>query len=75
MAGIDLSTAESRLQEALDAEAKVLSGQSVSFDGRTLTRADLAQIAERIDYWDRRCKRLDPRGRAAAVSRIVSARG
>jgi hypothetical protein len=60
MAGLDYLTAESKLALWLDAEEKVASGQSVSFDGRQLTRANLAEIGERISFWDQRCKRLNP---------------
>ena len=62
MAGIDLTTATAKLQTWLDAEEKVASGQSVTFEGRTLTRANLAEIAKRIDFWDQRCKRLSSAG-------------
>lgn len=58
MAGIDITTAEAKLQSWLDAEEAVASGQSVTFEGRTLTRANLAEIGRRIEFWDARCKRL-----------------
>lgn len=62
MAGIDIATATAKLQTWLDAEEKVASGQSVTMEGRSLTRANLSEIAKRIDYWDRHCKRLSSGG-------------
>lgn len=38
----------------LDAEAKILTGQSVSFNGRTLTRADLDEIKKGRREWERK---------------------
>lgn len=69
MAGIDYTTAEAKLALWLDAESKVASGQSVSFDGRTLTRANLAEISANINQWDQRCKRLNPS--RSAIARAV----
>jgi hypothetical protein len=48
---MDLSTAQTHLDTWLAAELKVAAGQSYQIDGRSLTRADLTQIAERIAYW------------------------
>lgn len=76
MAGIDLTTAETKLQELLDAHTAVCSGQSVAVDGRSLTRANLADIESGIAFWDRQCKRLDARstGRRRIAS-LGSTRG
>ena len=43
-----MSTASTRLSAYIAAEAAVLKGQSFSLGGRTLTRADLAEIREGI---------------------------
>lgn len=72
MAGIDLATAEAQLAAALDAETKILAGQSVSLDGRSLTRANLAEVGERIKTWDQRCKRLAGR---SGIVRVVNRHG
>ena len=69
MAGITLAQAESHLSTWLTAEEAVASGQSYSHNGRALTMADLGQIREQIDFWDRRVKRLSRGG--ASVSRVV----
>lgn len=58
MAGITLAQAETRLQQYLDAEAKVLAGQRVELDGASLTRANLEQIQTGITAWDNRVKAL-----------------
>lgn len=58
MAGIDLATAESKLALWLAAEEKVASGQSYSIGGRSLTRANLREIREQIEYWDSKVQRI-----------------
>lgn len=63
MAGITLEQAQERLQDYLDAEAKVLTNQSYSLQGRSLTRANLGEIREGIKVWDERCKQLENRSR------------
>ena len=76
MAGITLATAESKLQEHLDALTAITSGQRVTMDGRTLERADLAAVQAGIEFWDGQCKRLaasaSGRGR---IARVRGARG
>ena len=75
MAGLDLTTAEAKLAIWLDAEEKIASGQSISLDGRTLTRADLADVGKRIDFWDQRCKRLAGRSGRSGIVRVVNNHG
>lgn len=58
MAGITADLAQSRLMEYINAEAKVLKGQSVTIDGETLTRANLESIRKGIEYWDGKAKEL-----------------
>lgn len=52
MAGITQARAETQLAAYLDAETAVLSGQSYTIAGRSLSRANLAEIREGIKYWD-----------------------
>lgn len=72
MAGITLTQAETQLAAYLEAETKVLSGQSYELHGRRLTRANLEEIQKGIDLWDRRVKDLSAqasnRGRARTVA-------
>jgi hypothetical protein len=62
MAGIDLATAQSKLNEYLAAETKVLAGQKIVIDGVEYTRANLDWIQKGIETWDRRLQRLDRGG-------------
>lgn len=52
MAGIDLTTAQAKLDAYLAAETAVLSGQAYSMGTRTLRLPDLQEIREGIKYWD-----------------------
>ena len=58
MAGITLTQATAKLALWMTAEDKVAAGQSYSIAGRTLTRANLKEIRETIDYWDRKVQRM-----------------
>jgi len=72
MAGITLAQAETQLAAYLAAETAVLTGQSYQFNGRSLTRANLAEIREGISAWDNRVKELtakaSSRGRAVTLN-------
>jgi len=54
MSAISLDIAQARLTAYLDAEAAVLAGQTVEFQGRKLTLANLAEIQRGIDIWTQR---------------------
>ena len=62
MAGIDIATAQARLDAYLAAETKVLSGQKVVIDGTEFTRADLSAIQKGIDLWDKRVQQASRGG-------------
>lgn len=55
---ISLTTAQARLSTYLDAEAAVLRNQSYSIGDRSLTRANLKEIREGIDYWSAKVNEL-----------------
>jgi len=60
MPGITLTLAHAKLATWLAAEAGVALGQSVTSDtGRTLTRANLAEIREQIEYWEGKIAKLE----------------
>lgn len=59
MAGITLAQAEAQLALYLDAEQKILAGQSVTLNGRSLSRADLDAVQRGINSWNKRVQRLD----------------
>lgn len=58
MAGITLAQAEAQLALWLTASEKVAAKQSYSIGGRSLTLADLSDIQQQIEYWDRQVKIL-----------------
>lgn len=53
MATLTLARAQSELAAWLDASTALSDGQSVSMNGRTLTRADAAEVRNMINYWSR----------------------
>ena len=71
MAGITREIAEARLQEYLDAEAQVLSGQEVWHNNRRLTRADLETIQKGITTWNERVKQLAGTGGRVRFSAVT----
>ena len=54
MAVFSKKICEKKLQTWLDAEDAVAAGQSYQIGTRMLTRADLKQIREQMEYWGRR---------------------
>lgn len=71
MASITLDIAQARLTAYLDAEEKVLGGQSYRIGERMLTRADLAEIRRGIDYWTAKVDGLEARGGSARRGPVV----
>lgn len=72
MAGITLEQAEAQLAAYLEAETKVLSGQSYELLGRKLTRADLASIQAGINNWDAKVKQISASSSRNSRSRTLS---
>jgi hypothetical protein len=70
MSAITLEQAEARLQEYLNAEAKVLSGLVVEMNGRRLTLANLGEIQRGIEIWTQRVTvaRIEARRRGRAMN-------
>lgn len=62
LAGITLVQAEAKLTEWLAADTAVTSGQSYTIGGRQLTRANVAEIRNNIDYWDAKVQNLSRGG-------------
>ncbi len=67
MAGITLEQARARLAAWLEADAAVARNQAYSDGGRSLTRADAAEIRKNIDYWQLQVERLSSGGRGMRV--------
>ena len=49
-----MTTAQQMLEKYMEAELAVLDGRSITFNGRTLTMVDLAQIRTGRLEWERR---------------------
>jgi hypothetical protein len=58
MAGITLEQAQAKLDAWMAADDAVAGGQSYSIGGRSLTRANAAEIRANIEFWERRVIRL-----------------
>ena len=71
MAGIDLTTAETKLALWLDAEAKLAVGQRVQLGDRVLWRSDLEQVRGQIEYWQGWVTRLSNRASGISLARAV----
>ena len=71
MAGITLSQAQTQLSAYLAAETAVLSGQKYEIAGRTLQRANLAEIQAGITIWNDRVVSLTMRGAGRSRARTV----
>lgn len=63
MAGITLAEAQAQLTQWLAALDAIALNQSYSIAGRSLSRADLSDVREQVDYWDQKVKRLSNRSR------------
>lgn len=63
MAGITLAFAEEQLAAWLIADQRVAEGQSYSIKDRSLTRANAAEITEKIKFWNGEVMRLSRRSR------------
>lgn len=56
--GITLEQAQNHLEMWMEAELDVTTSQSYQLGSRTLTRADLKEIRETIDYWQKKVNDL-----------------
>lgn len=64
MAGITLVQAQAQLTAWIAASTSVATGQSYTIGGRSLTRANAAEIRESIKFWDEKVQTLTRGGRA-----------
>lgn len=62
MAAFTLAEAKAKLTEWKSAETKVAEGQAYIIAGRSMTRADLVAIAERISYYSAMVRQLERGG-------------
>ena len=70
MAGITLETAQRHLDEWLEAELAVTTAQSYTLKNRTLTRANLTEIRNAIDYWNKKVIALENAKKAGGRNRV-----
>ena len=63
---ITLQQAQKALGNWIDADEKVSRGQSYTHDSRQLTRADAAEITNKINYWSEKVNQLSGKGRRGA---------
>ena len=72
MSGITLEIAQAQLQRWLDADAAVARSQSYEIDDRKLTRANAAEITNKIDYWNRKVQSLGASASGRRRSRVIT---
>ena len=66
---VTLTEARQHLQVWLAADLALAEGKELRIGSRTLTRADAAEIKERIGYWQREINRLS--GQSRRFRRVV----
>lgn len=66
-----LARYKKQCEQYLRAEEAVLNAQSYSIGSRTLTRADLGEIASRIEYLDHRVDTLERKGGKRQAFRVI----
>lgn len=72
--GITLEAAQEHLEEWMEAELEVTTHQSYQLGSRTLTMADLGDIRQTIDYWEKKVAALltaQSNGGRSRVRRVV----
>lgn len=70
MAGITLEEAQNHLKVWLEAEMTVATGQSYTIGTRSLTRANLTEIRNAIEYWNGKAQKLENVQRRGGRNRI-----
>lgn len=68
---ITIEEARSTLRMWIEAERAVATGQSYKIGTRSLTRANLADIRESIQFWRKEIARLEAKQSGARVFRAV----
>lgn len=71
MSVITKEMARERLQLWLDAERAVTARKSYTIGGRSLTMANISEIAERIKYWSNELEKLESGRKGMKVFRAV----
>lgn len=63
-----MSTATEMYSLYLEAEKKILRGQTTEIDGRRITRANLADVVRERKIWERRVNNENNRGRGHSLA-------
>lgn len=71
MSWVTIDEAKENLRLWLDAEKAVATGQSYKIGTRSLTRANLSDIVERISFWRSEIAKLENGRKGARVLRAV----
>ena len=71
MSAITKEHAEKMLRLWLEAEEAVTTGQSYSIGSRSLTRVNLSEIHDAIEYWENRLAKLESGRKGLRVWRGV----
>lgn len=73
MAGITLEIARKHLEAWLEAELEVTTHQSYTIGSRSLTKANLSEIRQQIEYWKNEVARLENIGKRGGRNRVFRA--
>ena len=73
MAGISLEIARKHLSAWLEAELEVTTHQSYTIGSRSLTKANLGEIRQQIEFWNKEVARLETIERHGGRNRVVRA--
>lgn len=71
---IHLEEAQQMLSAYLKAEADLLAGKTISFNGRTVTRENLGEIRQGRQEWERKVANLSQKQSSQHKSRFKVAR-
>jgi hypothetical protein len=71
--GLTLEVAQKHLEEWMEAELQVTTNQSYTLENRSLTRANLREIGQRISYWANKVEELKAQEENGGRSRIYRA--
>lgn len=71
MSGITLTIAKKHLESWLEAELSVINGQSYAIGSRNLTRANLSEIRNTIEYWQNKVTTLENAEKRKGRNRVV----
>lgn len=70
MAGITLETAKKHLDAWLEAEMAVTNAQSYTIGSRTMTKANLGEIQQSIEYWQKKVNALENAAKYGGRNRV-----